>query len=233
MNILTRPLPLALAAVAALGLVFGQLEIAVLGAVGWVASLAYYSMRAAAAKRHDSEISAEGRRMLRPIKSLREEIAGYVSSFSDRPEISVIGGEALREADALIAHTERLVDVHDDLMKARKGRAAAERELARLRKRTKSLVSESESQSLRSAVEARETEIERYKTVDAALRRLVSNLQEAEAALSEIKARLASGAVGAQTDSLETDDLAGMVSRLRTLSTSFDEAEEMMEGRIE
>ena len=232
MNLLTRPLPLSLAAVAALGLVFGQPGIAVLAMVGWVASLAYYSMRAAAAKRHDSEISAEGRTMLRPIKELREEIAGYVRSFSDRPEISVIGGEALREADTLIAHTERLVDVRDDLTKALKGRAAAKRELARLRKRAKSSVSEAESRSLRSAVEARENEIERYKTVDAAMRRLVSNLQEAEAALSEIKARLATGAVGAQTDGLDTDDLAGMVSRLRTLSTSFDEAEEMMEGRI-
>ena len=233
MNLLTRPLALSLAAVALIGLVFGQPAIAALGAVGWVATLAFYSMRATAAKRHDSEISAEGRTLLRPIKELRGDIAGYVSSFRDRPEISVIGGEALREADALIAHAERLVDVRDDLMKALKGRAAAERELARLRKRAKSSSSEAESQSLRSAVEARETEIERYKTVDAAMLRLVGNLHEAEAALSEIRARLASGAVGAQTDGLDTDDLAGMVSRLRTLSTSFDEAEEMMEGRIE
>lgn len=232
MNLLTRPLSLALAAVAVLGLVFGQPAIAALGAVGWVAFLAFYSMRAAATKRHDSEISAEGRMMLRPIKELREDIAGYVRSFSDRPEISVIGGEALREADALIAHAERLVDVRDDLMKALKGRTVAKRELARLRKRAKSSASEKESQSLRSAVEARETEIERYEAVDAAMRSLVSNLHEAETALGEIKARLATGAVGAQAVGLETDDLAGMVSRLRSLSTSFDEAEDMMEGRI-
>ncbi|MCH8978554.1 MAG: hypothetical protein IH945_04840 [Armatimonadetes bacterium] len=232
MNLLTRPASLAFGAVSVLGLVLGQPAIAFLGAVGWVATLAFFSMRAAAGKRHDSEISAEGRTLLRPIRELREDIAGYVRSFSDRPEISVIGGEALREADALIAHTERLVDVRDDLTKAMKGRKEAERELARLRRRTKSSVSEAESESLRSAVEARETEIERYRTVDTAMRRLVDNLHEAEAALSEIRARLATGAVGAQTVGLETDDLAGMVSRLRTLSRSFDEAEQMMEGRI-
>ena len=233
MRLVTRPIPLALAAIALLGLVFGVYAVAALGALGWVATLAFLSFRASSERRHDSAISAEGRAMLRPIKDLRNDIAGYVSSFSDRPRISVIGGEALREADTMIAHAERLVDVHDDLIKSLSGRSAAEEELARLKERRESSASSEESESLGSAVAAREAEIGRYRSAEDALRHLTENLREAEAALSEIKARLASVAVSAQTDDLGTDDLAGMVSRLRTLSTSFDEAEEMIEGRIE
>ena len=218
--------------VAMLGLVISKPLIAVLGLVAWLACAAYLSIKSSGSQRHESAVSNEGRTLLRPLKALRNDINKIVDSFGDRPDIKVIGNEALLEADALIEHTARLVEIHDDVVKTLKGRSEAEHEI----KQTEAKITSEENGPIKDAmiagVAARKSELQRYEELEKTKENIVAKLKQAETALFEIKAKLSASAVGAQTDDLEQDELTGMVNNLKSLSASFDEAEELVRDRI-
>jgi phage shock protein A len=62
-----------------------------------------------------------------------------------------------------------------------------------------------------------------------ALERIELGLRQAEAALAEMRARLAAAPLEAQTDA-PGEDLRETVGRLKALGTSLEEAEEWLKG---
>jgi hypothetical protein len=158
---------------------------------------------------------------------LRRDIAGIVEGQKENPTVKVIGGETLQEADALIARAESIVASIDDLKKAAKGLRASEYELQRLEEKVAKSSSEDEKAALADVIEVRKSEVEHFTKVQKALEAGRAKIMEAETALLAIKAQLTSAALGSETDALDMEGLAGMVGRLKSLSSSLEEVEQM------
>ena len=233
MRHLFRPVSLGALAVALFGLIISQPAISVLGLAVWLGYVAYSTIKESGARNHESSVSSEGRALLRPIKELRGQIAKIVGAYSDRPEITVIGKETLIEADALIEHTGRLVVVYDQITSSLRGQREAEQDIKEMAKKIEGTEDGPLKDALVSSAVASQNELNRYKQGEETKVRIVAKVKLAEVALSEIKAKLSTGAIGAEPDDLQQDELAGMVSRLKSLSASLDEAEEMVKDRIQ
>lgn len=233
MKHLLRPVSLGALGVALIGLIFSQPAILVLGLAVWLGYVAFSTIKESGAHKHDSDVSSEGRAILRPLKEMRGQIAKLVESFSDRAEISVIGREAIKEADALIEHTGKLVDVYDQIVTSLRGQSKAELEIKKLAKQIEDAEDGPYKEALVSSAVTRQNELDHYAKSEETKQRIVTKVKQAEMALYEIKSKLSVSAVGAETDDLHDDELEGMVSRLKSLSASFDEAEELVKDRIE
>ena len=233
MRHLFRPVSIVALAVALVGLIVSQPAVTVLGIAVWLGYVAFSTIKESGANKHDSELSSEGRALVRPIKELRAQIAKIVDSYSDRPEITVIGKEALIEADALIEHTGKLIVVYDQITSSLRGRSEAEHDIKEIAKKIEGTEDGQLKDALVSSAVARQNEINQYKASEETKVRIVAKVKLAEVALYEIKSKLSAGAIGAEPDDLQQDELAGMVSRLKSLSASFDEAEEMVKDRIQ
>ncbi len=222
------PVSLVAIAVAVIGLFLRQPALTVTGAALWIGTVAVTSIRKDG-ERHSSEISAEGRAHLRPLKRLRDEIKGIVDKNTDNPTVKVIGNETLVEADALIVRAGSIVDTIDDLRKIAKGLKASEQEVAKLESRLKVSDSLPEKDSLNLALEVRKSEVEHLKKAEAGIAVAQGMLRDSETALLAIKAQLTAAAIGDGQDDLDPEGLRGMVGRLKSLSTSLEEAEQTME----
>jgi len=229
-----KPAPTVLAIVAGVCLLINQPIVAAIVGVLFVGALAWEGMKANKQRPepHPSELSPESRTLLRPLRELRDAIQQVVDQNQDVAQIKVIGGEALIEADTILKHGLKLVQTRETLKKTLKSKSEATLEVAKLEEKAKNAETDQVRDSLNAAIEARNEEISHYAVAETALKNIDSRLQQAEAALAELKGRLATGAAQARTTELDEDDLTGMVDRLRTLSASFTEAESMIENRL-
>lgn len=228
MKRLFNPFSIASLAVVVVGLVLGQPAVAVIGAALWIGSVAIQSIKRDGA-RHVSELSPTGRHRLSRLTALREQISAILAEHGTNPTIKVIGGEALVEADSLIGRTGTIIASMDELLKIAKDRRESEAELARLQSKLESATSLPEKDSLRLAIDVRQTEIAHYTDAERGVERAKSMLDEAETALVAIKSQLMAAAVGQGQDDLDPDDLRGMVGRLKSLSSSLEEVEQTMD----
>lgn len=206
----------------------------ILGALIWVGGVALASM--AGQKRadgpHVAEMSPESRMMLRPLIQMRDDLAQVVSQNSDMPTVKVVGGEAVQEADAIVRHATNLVGIRAQLKKTLRGKSEAEVEKRSLEMKFARASTDTEREALSTAIAASTQEIGHYQGVEDAIAKVDGKLTEAQAALSELKARIAVGAAGARTDSLDQEELSSMVGRLKSLSKSFDEAESTLQEHV-
>ena len=226
-----RPLTLVGVALVGLGIAIGQplilgigLVSAVLGVFGW--SL---ETRKNAIATDPSELGAEARWLLRPIRELMTGLETVSKDKSASPEVRVIAQESVVEAEAIYAKAVELAKVRDALKKSIKGQGEAETNLNRLTRQLESATNESERSSLESAIQSRTLEIKAYDDAKSKISEIDSRLNQATATLSEIKARLATGSIHSGTLSDEHDEFNDMVTRLKSLGQSFDEAQQMNE----
>lgn len=230
MNPLAHPTSITFALVTAFGVIVPlplplKLAVVAIGGVGWLASVALLSITQARPQETEDDLSNDARALLRPLRKLHEELAAIVAQNSDMPAVKVVGGEALAESSAILDHAQKLLDIREQLRRTYKGKSEAEIELKSLEGKLNRAGTEAERIALQRAVEAKRDEIARYADVADAMAGVDGKLAEAQAALSELKARIAVGAAGARTQGLEQDELTDMVGRLKSLSKSFDEAE--------
>lgn len=239
MNPLGHPISM-IAGIATLALALAPIPtpikwpLVILGALIWIGTVAVASM--AGHKRpdlpHAAEMSPESRMLLRPLLESRDELAQVVSQNSDMPTVKVIGAEALQEAEAIVRHATNLVGIRMQLKKTLRGKSEAEVEKRSLEAKRDRATSDTERAALETAIAASVQEIGHYRGVEDAIAKVDGKLTEAQAALSELKARIAVGAAGARTDSLDEEELSSMVGRLRSLSKSFDEAESTLQEHV-
>lgn len=207
---------------------FIRLDVGVLMGVLGVAGLAgqtIFGNRSASLAEADDNLSNEDHARLSPLRRLKREIYEIVEGKAGDPTVSVIGKEAMREADRIYDQCAQLLRVRRELNRAFVGRSSAERELRNLEEDLAAAKTEAEKSALASALEARRLEAAHYSEADQALERIEAGLRQAQAALSEMKARLATVSVGDTGASSELEETLG---RLRTLGTSLDEAEEWL-----
>ncbi len=210
------------------GLVVRQPAITAFGIVCWIGAVAVTSMRDTSL-RHSGLDSQQGRFLLQPIQKLHNEISRLVADNKQNSTVSVIGQDALVESTELLRKASAFAALLHESRSAPNALATAERELEGLNKRLSDSSDESQKESLALAVQAREGEVEHYRklirTIDGAKQRL----KDAEVALAAIKAQLAASVVGGSADGLDEEDLGGMVGRLKSLSSSIEEVDEMRE----
>ncbi len=215
--------------------VIGQYAIAAIALIAWIGMLALTAMRQTAAVRADDPteaMDAESRTLFVPIRRLTNEIEELIDRNRDSALMRTVGSEARDEARRIREQVAHALKVRGELKRALRGRSTASQDASELAAKAASAASETERAALESAAEARRLELGHYTTVEDALARIDGGVRQAEAALSEIRARLAVGASGeraAQAD--QSDDLRETVSRLKALSLSVDEAEQMLRER--
>lgn len=235
MNQVMKPGPLvALIAAVVLG-VLGQYPLAILALVAWVGILAFGAMRQSSTARATDpteDMDADSRALFVPIRRLSNEIETLVDKNANTALMRTVGAEARTEAFRIREQIAHALVIRGELKKALRGRSTAAQEADDLEVKASQAMTDAEREALTGAAEARRLELSHYGTVEQALARIDGGVRQAEAALSEIRARLAvaaSGEKAAQAD--QTDDLRETVSRLKALSLSVDEAEQMLRTR--
>lgn len=206
------------------GLLFQNVPVFGVGLVGLVAAL--FFVGTAQTKQSwdatgEQELTHESRAMLRPVRRLHDELREFVQTHGDSGTVKVLGAEAVREADNILEQSLKLMRLRDRLKHAARGRSEAEVELRRLGD-----VAADDPTRV-----ARELEMKHYGEIESSIPKIETSIAQAVAALSELKARLAVSA--ASVGQTEADgEIAETMSRLRALSASFDEAEELLEGPV-
>lgn len=233
MRLLVHPSVVISVCVVIVGVISRSLPLVLLGIVGGIGAIAVASMRMRAEAELEGlnldDLDAEGRILLRPFGRLRADLQAVVDRHSDQPSVKVIGAEAVREADAIVAQAHRLVQARAGLRKSLRGKGEAELGVRRLSQQLEAAPSDAERASLASAIQAHQEEIAQYDRLQQAVVEAESRLRQAEAALSELKSRLEVGAASQASAALMEDELGDVVARLKSLGKSFDEAENMMQ----
>ncbi|MCX7800555.1 MAG: hypothetical protein N2109_09460 [Fimbriimonadales bacterium] len=170
----------------------------------------------------------EDRATLRKLQRMRDDIASIVRPARGQPSaaIRVVGEEALAEADRIVRQVGSLLGAKRELRQLEQGRYEAEREASKLEERL-AAASEAERPALEAALRARRDQAARYAEVSARVESIAASIDQAELALSEIKARLATAATAAAPG--EEDSLRETLGRVRALGRSLDEAKAWME----
>lgn len=216
--------------VALLGAAIGQTAIVMLGLILGVLAVAFTAMKSAQALREDDpaeELGPESRILLRPLKMLYQEMQDAAEGKSE--SISpYIAQEALQESKQLLEQSAAALRLRDRLLKESRSGYSAQKSAEDLEARLATAASEDERTSLQSALDARKQELGHYSTLEQGIAKIESSVKQAEAAMAEMRAKLiSSGAAGlAQQGS---DPLRETVGRMRALSTSLTEAQEMLQ----
>lgn len=230
MKALLSPLALVFAAVAVAGGIFNSIPVLAIGAILWVGSIAFLSSRQAQRQglmTDLSELSPDARILFRPIRQAHEDLIAIVQRGSSDPTVKVVGEEAISESAQIADQAFRMAQSRSQLEKTLKGRSVAELEIKRLNEKIANSTSQEELDALKSALSAHQSEYNHYEQVTTSMATIDNKLREAQAALSELKARIAVGAADTSAAQAGEDELGEIMGRLKSLSASFDEAEAM------
>jgi ElaB/YqjD/DUF883 family membrane-anchored ribosome-binding protein len=235
MKVALKPGPLVALIAAVVLAVVGQYALAAIALIAWVGILAFGTMRQTATVRTEDPAEAmdpDSRALFAPIRRLTKEIEELVERNRDTSLMRTVGAEARDEAQRIRQQVAHALQVRGELKRALRGKSVAAQEADELETKASSALTEAERDALSGAAEARRLELTHYETVEQTLARIDGAVRQAEAALSEIRARLAVGTSGERAAQAEqSDDLRDTVSRLKALSLSVDEAEHMLRGR--
>ncbi len=236
MRFLLHPAALLCEAALIAGVLFGRFEIAAIGLLGWIGVTAWLAMRQTQSETDraaELEVSNENRARFAPIKSVCREIDDLVARNAQNPAVKVIGAEARAEADGVLRHAARLLALRDKALKSAHGLHVAKRALSDLESEQAGAGGEEQRSTLESAIEARKVEIAHYGDAEASVERIDAALKQAEAALSELKARIVVAASEPAGIGDGTSELSESLARVRSLTKSFDEAEQLVTGGMQ
>lgn len=170
----------------------------------------------------ESDLSNESRTLLRPILRLQNELESLLSSATPSASVRAVSHEAMADARHITDQCLRLLKTRDRVKAALKGRGAVEMQLQRLE--------DAEGEAVDRVRAARLQELGHYTEAMQAIPRIDSQIQQAEAALAEMKARLVL-AVSRESGTDEAEGVREAVGRLRAMSATIDEAEDLLKGQ--
>lgn len=222
--------PITLGGVAFLvgGVIFQQFILVAIGLTAVVGGLLHQSFKQAA--KPDSQealdLHPDDRVYLRPFTRMREELKKTIETNREHSGVQVVGLEALAEAEELIVRVHNLIVHRRNLKRTLTRRSETEKSINSLNTRLGQATSQAERDSLEAAIAARTVEKEQYSKVEETIARIDSKISQSEAAMAELQARLAVGATNLSQGSADQGALDDLTTRLKTLATSFEEAEE-------
>lgn len=235
MKVLLRPIVLPWIVATVAGALFGQPLIVAVGLVGTVSSLMVTVMRDVRARRDElglDSLSPQDRSLLVPVRRLREQLEAIVAGNTSSPSLAVIGPEAVAEARRIFAQCVSLLQLRRQIREALREQNA-DAEIRALEAKLASAASDGERMALQSAIDARRLEAAHFAKMREALQTAEGGLAQAEAALSEIKARLSVAVTDDALSDSSSEDLRETLGRLKALSKGFEEAEMFLKDQVE
>lgn len=232
MRTLTRPLPLVFAGIAVVSAIVGVPALVALGIVGWVASLAYHTIREQSVRnRQDAAFDSlppSVRVRTKQLHATYNQLKQMIELHSGHTAVRVVGQEALREAENVLSHALRLAQARAELERTLRSRSQATLELKRLQDAETQANDGPARDAIRDAIVAKSAEIERYDTIPRAIERIDAQLVKAESTLSELRSQVALAGANAARTSDDSSGLDQVVSELQALGSSLQEAENFL-----
>lgn len=179
-----------------------------------------------------SEYGSEGRSLLRGLTTQRDGIADILAKHGDNPTIAAIGSEALVQADEVIEHAKVMVIRRKKLRELERMKMRADMDLNKLQSSLQTATSDAEKSSLEQAIATRNAEMADYERAAQEVRTIEANIREMEAGLAAAKAKLSIGAARDTSAPVESDELRSMLGQLKSLSDSYDEADDILKNRL-
>lgn len=214
---------------------FGQYPLAVVAFLAFIGSLAIGQMRQGAGFRESdpSEVlDPDGRARYAKVRRLATEIEAIFEKHRDSTVTRMLGKEAREEVERIRRQVASALVHRAAIRKALAGRSMAEIEVAKLREKADAALTPEEKASLAAALEARQMELEHYSEAEQSLAKIDREVQQAEAALSEMKARFEVGVTVGQAEvATPLEEIRDTIGRMKAISVSYDEADEMLRDR--
>ena len=198
------------------------------GAVAAAAVIALVGFALAKARQRneavlDGDLDALGRSLLRRVRQERDALAELSNGMSD----SVLAVEALAEANSLYDQSARAAQKRAELRALARAKAKSDFEASGLESKL-AAASPAEKPALEEALRAKRSEAEEYGKADRAISGIEAKMHQAAAAIGEVRAQLAVRQGALDQANYESDELSGLVARLRTMSQSYQEAQEYL-----
>lgn len=171
------------------------------------------------------DLSAESRTMYRKVERLYTELQETAERNKETAS-PFVAQEALMEGEKLMRQVSDALKVRDKLKKEAQGQYLAEKGISDLEDRLTTATSDEERTTLNTAIAARQTELEQYKSIQSTIDKIDSSLHQAEALLGEMRARVASSATG-ETGEQGVEGLREAIGRMKALNASVEEIEEI------
>lgn len=175
---------------------------------------------------HASELDAIGRSLLRGVREQRDALRQFAKDHPD----SVLAVEAVAEAEGLVERSAQLLRQREHLRELGRAQGRAEFELQKLEQEI-SRAEAHQKPSLEQAKARKQSEIEQYAKAEKSASTIEAQLKDAAASLAEIRSRLAVSRGTLERVDADAQEVDELVSRLRTMSQSFGEAEEYLNQR--
>lgn len=210
------------AALMLVGMPWAGLGVAVVGVVSLVSG----GLRRGGEAVQDplDRVPNEERSRLIPIRKVAREIEDLIASQKGNAIVRALGPEALDDTRRILAQAVDMVNLRAKLQRAaylvpqvQKAIEDAEASMA---------ASQDQKAVLESALVARRLELSHLKRAESGIQTVDAHLTEAAAALSELKSRLMMASAG-QAD-LGQESMRETLSRMRSLSATFEEAENVL-----
>ena len=180
-----------------------------------------------------ADVSTPSKMRIKPIVKLREEIVAMVESHKTNPVISAMAFDTRMEIDSIVL---RAVDILEAKRRIQKLAAQVFPSRAAVKALEDKLgwATGAAKDSVDQALAKRRNELGILEELEAESNRLDANLDEAEAALAELRSRLLKVVASSseQAAAEEMDPLSGMTERLHRISSTMEESVEMVSTRI-
>jgi len=212
-------------------LVLGNAAVAALLLVTLIAVVAIASMRQTARNRAADpveELKPESRTIFIKARRLDSEIEEIAAAAEKGSAVGILGAEARQESRRILDQVAQSLRIRQELKKLLNGRSLLEKETGELQASLGAATSDAERAPLVNALEAKRLEAQHYAEIDATIAKIDLGVRQAEAALAEMKARLSAEATAGRAAQLPEDDLRETIGRMKAISLSVDEAQELL-----
>jgi DNA repair exonuclease SbcCD ATPase subunit len=171
---------------------------------------------------------------VKPIVKLREQVVNLIETNKSNPVVSAMAFDTLSEVDSIVMRAMDILDAKRRLQRLSAAVYPSRAAVETLENKVLRSTDSTAKMSIEQALNTRREELRILEELEAEAHRLDANLDEAEAALAELRTQLLKvvAASPKQQAMEEMDPLSGMTDRLRRISTTMEESVEMVTTRI-
>ncbi|MDQ2986253.1 MAG: hypothetical protein M3R13_05965 [Armatimonadota bacterium] len=221
------------------GTVSGILPI-VLGTATLVGAMWFYLAVVARGQRSGpmvpsaNDVSTPSKLRVKPIVKLREEVVAMLASHKTNPVVSAMAFDTQNEVDSIVLRSMEILEAKRRLQKLAASVFPSRAAVKGLEDKFARTSDEAAKASVGQALDTRREELRILEELESESNRLDANLDEAEAALAELRTRLLKVVASSseQQAAEEMDPLSGMTERLHRISSTMEESVEMVTTRI-
>jgi hypothetical protein len=180
-----------------------------------------------------ADVSTPSRMRVKPIVKLREEIVSMLESHRANPVISAMAFDTQVEIDSIVLRAVEILEAKRRIQKLA-AQVFPSRAAVKALEDKLGWATGAAKDSVDQALQTRRSELEILEDLEAEGHRLDANLDEAEAALAELRSRLLKVVASSseQAAAEEMEPLSGMTERLHRISSTMEESVEMVTTRI-